>query len=354
MAKDLVNVGIVGSMFAAELHYDAYRRLGHLRVVAVSAKTEDEARPFADKHGIEGVYGDVGRMLAEHPEIDLISLCVPNFLHHPIGMQLIAAGKPFVCEKPLATTLEHAREMIAAAAAAGVRMFYAEDWIFSPALCRARAIIGEGAIGRVLYSKGKETHNGSHSIYAQTKEYCGGGAFIHLGCHPVGFVRVLHGCEVVEVMAMCSGGTDGNFFHKKYGGEDWGAALLRFEDGTVSFVEGNYICHGGLDDVVEIYGERGLIKIDLSQSSALRVYSQVGYEYSIEKTDNNLGWTRPAVDEELNLGYPGEIAHFVDCIRTGAPEARGVSADDGLACLEIVLACYESARTGKAARTGRG
>ncbi len=353
MAQNQVNVGIIGSMFAAELHINAYKRLGHVRVVCVGAKTVEEARPFAEKHGIPNVYGDVDEMIDAHPELDLISLCVPNFLHHPLGLKVVAKGKNFICEKPIATTLEHAKELIAAVEAAGVRMFYAEDWMFCPSLLRAREIIAEGAIGKVLYSKGKETHNGSHSIYAQTKEFCGGGSFIHLACHPISFVRELHGCEVVEVMAMATGGKEANFFHKTYGGEDWGAALLKFADGTTSFVEGNYICHGGLDDVVEIYGEKGQIKIDLAQSSPLRVYSQAGYEYSIEKTDNQLGWTRPAVDEYLNLGYADEIAAFVDCIRFDTPAVKGALPDDGLAVLEIILACYESAQTGKTVPTGR-
>ena len=345
-----VRVGIIGSQFAAGLHAEAYTRSPYAEVLAASAI--DNLKEFSAEFNIPDTYEDYHKML-QREDIDLISVCVPNFLHKEMVLAAAKAGKHIICEKPLATKLEDAREMIEAARNAGVKLMYAEDWVFAPALVRAKSLIEEGAIGDVLYIKAKEAHPGSHSIYAQTKEYCGGGSMIHLAIHPIGFVRWLKEKEVVEVVGKTSPGAGGNLFHKNYGGEDWAVGILTFEDGTFALVEGNYITLGGLDDRVEIYGSEGNIKVDLTQGSPLCVYSRAGFSYAVEKADTTKGWTRPAVDEEASLGYVDEIAYFLDCAREDREVKWGVRGEDGLAALEIALAVYESQKTGKAVKLAK-
>jgi predicted dehydrogenase len=102
-----------------------------------------------------------------------------------------------------------------------------------------------------------------------------------------------------------------------------------------------------MDDRVEIYGAEGRLAIDLTFGSPIQCYSRPGISYSIEKTDHNLGWTRPAVDEFYNLGYVEELRYFVDCVRTGQEPFYGVDGRAGLACLELIQALYESAQTGR-------
>jgi len=343
---DTVGVGITGAAFAGGLHADAYRRCPYAEVVAAHDMDPERLGEFCKAHGIPNACGTLDELLARD-DIQMVSVCTPNFTHKDLVTEAMKAGKHVVCEKPLATNLEDARAMVEAAEAGGRRLMYAEDWLFAPALVRTRELIGEGAVGEVLYVKAKEVHNGSHSIYAQRKEYCGGGAMIHLGIHPVGFVLALLG-EVTEVLGSVSGGEAGNLLHKEYTGEDWSAGLLTFAAGTRAFVEGNYITVGGMDDVVEVYGSEGVIKVNLTMGSPLAVYSRPGFTYAIEKADTTKGWTRPAVDEERNLGYPDEIAHFVDCVRNDTPVRPGVRGEDGLQTLRVVMAIYESARTDRA------
>jgi predicted dehydrogenase len=76
------------------------------------------------------------------------------------------------------------------------------------------------------------------------------------------------------------------------------------------------------------------------------MFSLPGYKYSIEKAEISTGWSMPAVDEERSLGYPDEIAYFVDCVRNDVEPMFGVRGEDGLAALRITLAAYESSRTG--------
>jgi predicted dehydrogenase len=347
---DKVRVGIVGSKFAADFHCDAYSRNEHARVVAVAAI--DNLEEIARKWRIPDTYGDYHEMLAR-PDIDLVSVCVPNFLHHPVVMAAAAAGKHVVCEKPLATNVADAREMVRVCAEKGVKLMYAEDWCFCPALRRAQEIIAEGGIGQVFYVKAKEVHLGTHSAFAKNKEMCGGGSFLHLGVHPIGYLLHLLGRgenPVVEVTGKMTGGLEENFLHKANGGEDFGMGMMRFASGQFAFVEGNYITVGGMQDEVEVYGSEGLLRIDLTFGSPIRCYSRRGIGYAIEKTDFTHGWTRPAVDEFFNLGYVPELAFFVDCVRFDRQPFYGVDGRAGLTCIELVQAFYESNARGRTVR----
>jgi predicted dehydrogenase len=340
-------VCIVGSKFAADLHCDAYSRNREVEIVAVAAL--DNLDAVARKWNIPKTYEDYHEMF-EREQPDLVSVCVPNFLHHDVVIAASNAGLDVVCEKPLATTIDDGHEMIEVCGKNGTRLFYGEDWCFAPTVMRMDALVEEGGIGRILYAKAKETHNGSHSPFAKTLRTCGGGSFLHLAVHPIGYLLHLLGKgtnPVVEVTGKMTGGLGENFVHTDFEGEDFGIGIMRFRNGEFGFVEGNYITVGGMDDTIEIYGTGGVLKADLTFGSNIDCYSRKGISYSIEKTDYNLGWTRPAVDEFYGLGYVNEMRYFVDCAVTKQEPAYGVSGRAGLACVELVNAFYESSRSGK-------
>lgn len=342
-----VRVGIVGSKFAADFHCDAYSRNRSVEIVAAAAI--DNLDAIARKWRIPAMYTDYNEMFRKEKP-DLVSVCVPNFLHHDVVMAASNAGLNVVCEKPLATTVEDAREMVALTESNGTLLFYAEDWCFSPTIRRMDALIAEGGIGRVLYAKAKECHNGSHSPFAKGLETCGGGSFMHLGIHPIGYMLHLLGKgnnPVIEVSGRMTGGLGENFVHHDFEGEDFGLGFMRFANGEFAFVEGNYVTVGGMDDKVEVYGTEGVLKADLTFGSNIDCYSRKGISYSIEKTDHNLGWTKPAVDEFYNLGYVDEMAYFVDCVIKREQPAYGVSARAGLTGVELVQAFYKSNREGR-------
>jgi predicted dehydrogenase len=320
-------------------------------MVAVAAIDNLEA--FSKKWNIPSVYTDY-KELMKRPDIDLVAVCVPNFLHYEVALAAARAGKHVICEKPLATNIEHAKEVISECRKYGVKLMYAEDWCFAPALMRVMEVIAEGAIGEILYVKAKEVHNGTHSPFAKNAKTCGGGSLIHLGIHPIGWALHLLGRQgankVVEVVGMVNGGGSDNYVHKDNTGEDFGLGIMKFADGKRAFIEGNYITVGGMDDKVEIYGSQGVIKVDLTFSSPVDVYSRKGYSYCIEKADNCVGWTKPAADEFYNLGYVKELEYFVDCVRKNDEPFWGVSGAAGLACLEIITAMYKSSSEGRTIR----
>jgi len=339
-----LRIGLVGAKFAGSFHVECWRGVPGAAVVAV-ADLDDQAREaFRERHGIGRGYRDY-RELACDPSLDLVDVCLPNFLHAEVSIAALEAGKQVVCEKPFATTLEDGEKVLAAQERTGGMFFYAEDWIFAPALVRIGRLLEEGAIGKPLYFKGKECHNGSHSPFAQSIRFCGGGSLIHLAVHPLGWFNALLGVPA-SVIGSCSAGLAANLLHRQLEGEDWGVGILSYADGTRAFVEGNYLTQGGMDDSVEIYGSEGVIKAELTFGSPLQVYSRRGFSYAVEKADFTYGWTRPAVDEHSSLGYKDELAHFAACLAGREKQARGTTARDGFNVLRVVEALYRSHRQG--------
>ena len=332
MAKD-VGVGLIGAGFAAGIHIDAYKKLPYVNVVAVYSRTAERAKKFAENHGLKYWYTDMDEML-KRPDIDLVSVVIPNYLHAMAALKAIEHDKHVIVEKPFTTTVEDAAKVVDAAKKKGLKVMYAENMLFSPPLRRAKQIIDEGAIGDVLIVEARESHSGSHSPYALKKEYCGGGVLMNLGVHPIAIALWLIDSPVDHVYAEM-----GNLYHKLEA-EDHASLFIRFKDDRLATIHASYTVKGGIDDRVEIYGTDGLIFVDLSHASPLKVYSEKGYSYVVEKASLSTGWSFPAVDEVWQLGYANEIEYFVNCVREDKePFPDG---EFGKKVLEVVSAAYKS------------
>ncbi|MDI9596307.1 MAG: Gfo/Idh/MocA family oxidoreductase [Atribacterota bacterium] len=341
-----INVGIIGSSYAAKFHARSYQECPDVNVVAVAARNEENLKDFCKNFKLTKFYSDYRKML-EVEDIQMVSVCVPNSLHKEVVIQAANAGKHVVCEKPLATTLEDCDEMIEACQENNVKLMYAEDFIFAPAIIRAKSIFEEGAIGNTLYIKARSSHSGSRSIYAQKLKYAGGGVLLHHGIHAVSTVMWLKEKSVIEVVGKTSKGSEGNLIHPEFEGEDWAAGILTFSDNTFSIIQSDYVTKGGSEHRFEMYGTKGNIRVNFTHSSPLLVYSSEGYKYAMDKAETTKGWTFPVVDEEKYVGYRDEIRHFVDCAKYNKEIKPGARAEDGREALEIVLAIYESAKESK-------
>jgi predicted dehydrogenase len=343
-------IGIIGAKFAGGFHMDVWKMIPGAEVAAVADLSEEARADFQKKYGVPKTYSD-GIELIKDPDIDLVDICVPNFLHAKIAIAAMREGKSVICEKPFATTMEDAHKVMEAWTKNGVKYFYAEDWIFAPALQKMETILKSGGIGNAFFFKGKEVHNGSHSPYAKKIEYCGGGAMIHLAVHPVGYFHHLLGMPS-KVTGFCSAGGKGNFIHKDFEGEDWSIGVLHFPNGEEALVEGNYITTGGMEDVVEIYGSEGRIRADITFGSPLSVFSKKGIDYAVEKAEFTQGWTRPALDENESLGYRNELRHFLGCMKDGLEQQHGTDALSGFNTFRIIDALYRSYSEGRTTTPG--
>lgn len=350
-----LRVLLIGAAFSADLHSDGYSRLlDKVEIVGICDRDISRVEALAARYGFTGytAYDDIDTAISSC-DCDLVDICMPNFLHHDVAIKALNAGHSIICEKPLATTVEDAQDMVDTAARLGKHIYYAEDWLFAPAFRKAKSILESGQLGKPLYIRARECHSGSHSPFAQKLKYCGGGCMVHLGVHPVSFMLALKDNKWDSLTAMTSGGAEKNLVHAQMEGEDWAGAFMRFDDGTFATLEANYVTVGGMEDVLDIYCEQGCIHVDLSFSGPVKVFSIPGLDYTVEKAEITTGWSTPAVDEKYSLGYCGEISHFVSCALADEDAQVGLRGVDGLETLKVINLIYQSAKDGAHIRNPR-
>lgn len=343
-----VRVLLIGAAFSADLHAEGYaRNRDKAHIVGIVDRDLERVKALADRYGFTDYKAyDSFETAINEVECDVVDICMPNFLHHAVAIAALNQGRHIICEKPLATTVEDAQDMVDTAKRLGKHIYYAEDWLFAPAFRKAIDIMESGQLGKPLYVRARESHSGSHSPFAQTIKYCGGGCMVHLGVHPVSFMLAMKNNQWSELVALTSGGGENNLVHHTMEGEDWAGALMRFKDGTVATLEANYVTVGGMEDMVDIYCEKGCLHVDISFSGPVRCFSIPGLDYTVEKAEVTNGWSTPSVDEKYNLGYVGEITHFVECIKENKDAMVGLRGVDGLETLKVINLIYKSASEG--------
>jgi myo-inositol 2-dehydrogenase / D-chiro-inositol 1-dehydrogenase len=335
-------IGIIGSGFVADIHAHAIRHfVPNAEVVAVASPTPGKAARFARERGIPNAFENYRDLLAM-PDIDLISLALPNDLHCQVTLDAARAGKHIVCEKPLCRTLEEADQMIEVCRQQGVLLLYAEELLFAPKYVRAKQLVDEGALGRAFLVKQWEEHFGPHEPWFWDVNRSGGGVMLDMGCHSIEYARWVFGKRPVKSVSA----TLGTYVHQdKTEGEDHAIVVVEYEDDCVGVAENSWAKPGGVDDRCEIYGSKGHTRADLLRGNALVTYSDVGYGYATEKMDVTTGWTFTMFEEAWNYGFPQEMQHFADCVLGKATPIE--TGEDGREVLKIIYAAYQSAGEGR-------
>lgn len=334
-------VALLGCGFIANIHAESYSRfVGDAEVVAVYGHNKAHAEEFAKQHNIPAWYDDVDALLAAE-QVDVVDICLPNYLHHEVCLKAAEANKHVICEKPLALTLEQADEMIAACESRNLKLMYAEELCFAPKYERVRALVEAGAVGDVYMLKQGEKHSGPHSRWFYQKETAGGGVMMDMGCHALAWFRWMNKNNPVKsVYASMKTVLHGGITDC----DDNTITMVEFENGVTGLAEDSWAKQGGMDDRIEVYGTKGVSYADLFQGNAALTYSLDGYDYAMEKAGSSQGWTFTIFEEAFNQGYPQELSHFIHCVRTG--DTPVVTGRDGRAVLEIIYAAYASAKSG--------
>lgn len=325
----------VGILSFAHLHAEAYIR--NLRAIAgvemIGLADEDQARGshYAREFGAR-LYPTYEALLEE---ADAVLVCSENARHRPLVELAALAGVHVLCEKPLATTLEDARAIVGACAAAGVTLMTAFPMRFNAPLLQVKQLLDRGELGAVYCFN--TTNQGRMPIHERAwfvdKELAGGGAVMDHTVHLADILRWFLACEVVEVYAQAN-----HILHAdRVAVETGGLLMLTMADGTFATIDAswskplNYPTWGGL--TMELIGERGLTTVD--------AFNQNLNQYRQEPPAN--AWLYWGSDANQAM-----IEEFVTAIRQGRPPA--VTGEDGYRALEVALAAYRSAATGQPVR----
>jgi myo-inositol 2-dehydrogenase / D-chiro-inositol 1-dehydrogenase len=340
-SKGKVKVGIIGSRFEGEIHAESFRIMPEeAEVIAVASPTAGNAEKLAKRYNIPNVYTDYREML-KNPDIEMVTITAPNKLHCQMTVDIAKAGKHVVCEKPLCMTLEEADLMVETCKKQGVLFMYAEELYFTPKYVKAKEMADQGAFGNVYLAKQSEKHYGPHAAWFWDVKQSGGGVFMDMGCHGIAFVWwLLNRPKLKSVTAQM-----GTYVHSAITkGEDNSFCILEFEGNKVALVEDSWARTGGMDDRIEIFGDKGCTYGNLHMGNALPTFSENGYGYAVEKAPTTKGWSYPVFEELYNYGFPQEMTHFARCVR--GKEQPIVTGEDGRFVQEVLLAGYQSAGSG--------
>ncbi|MDP8254163.1 MAG: Gfo/Idh/MocA family oxidoreductase [Candidatus Alcyoniella australis] len=332
-------VAQVGSGFISGVHNRALAAIPDVEVVAHCDIDAKLGKRFCKQHKIPDFYTDFGEMI-KRPDIEMVTLGVPNYLHAQYTLAAAKAGKHVVCEKPLALTLADADKMIAACKKAGVVLGYAEELCYAPKFVHAKDLVDKGAIGEPFFVKQAEKHGGPYSPWFWQEDLAGGGILMDMGCHSIEFCRWMLGKpKVKSVYAQID-----LYVHKKVTKQDDHVLMIiEFQTGQTALVESSWTLQGGMISVAEVHGPQGVVHANLLQDGmGLKVYSEKGYAPERKETR---GWHCPDWEWAFNNGYPGEMRDFVDCARNGGTPVE--TGEDGRVVLEIMIAGYLSAAQGR-------
>lgn len=331
----LLGTGLIGQFYADSLI--GMRNRDEIKVVY--SRSPENARKFAEKWHIQRWTTDLAEAIRD-PETDVVVIGLPNHLHKEATLLAAEAQKAVLCTKPLARTAEEAWEMLEAVEKAGVFHGYLEDLVYTPKTLKALEAVRQGALGKVLWARSRETHGGPHSDWFWKKEFSGGGALIDMGCHCIEIGRNFIGKEVRPVEAMCWADTQVHPIEA----EDHAIGLIRYENGAIGQFEVAWNFRGGMDLRDEVAGTQGTIWLNHWLRTGFELFTAVGPQgYVAEKAEGTTGWLFPVGDEIGALGY---VHMFLDQLNAlDQNRAPMETFYDGYVVNAIMDACYHSVQS---------
>lgn len=326
-----MRVAILGAGFMGSTHAAAWRETP-VELVGIVAENEAAARPLAEQHGAR-VFASLDEVL---PLVDVVDVCTPTHLHAGMVIQAARAGRHVICEKPLGRTLAEAQEMIRVCKQAGVKLLVAHVVRFFPEYAQAQAVVRAGQIGQVGTLR---LHRGSY----RPKKAAGnwflddeksGGILLDLMIHDFDYARWVAG-EVTQVFARKVSDA------RPDAPVDYALAILTHQGGTVSHIAGGWAYPPPVFRThFEINGEKGMIQHN--SDAAAPILDLIAREQSATP---DVGLPASPVSESP---YTAQIKEFYAALTENRPVR--VSAEDGLAAVQIALAAIESARSGRAVK----
>ena len=281
-----MKIGLIGFGFMGKTHAWCVDNLKYFykalpfgaEIAAVCASRPETTAAAAEFLGVRGATEDE---IINDPEIDVIDICTPNIYHYETLKKAIAAGKHIYCEKPLCVTAEQSNEIACLAKEKGITAQIVFNNRFLPAVMRAKQLIEEGRLGRILsfrceYLHASATDPAKNAGWKQNRDICGAGTLFDLGSHAVDMIYNLCG-DIVSVKASSQ-----IAYPERRGmnGEVWQTnadeafyMIAKTAGGAVGTIEVSKLTIGANDELnFAIYGEKGALKFNMMDLNWLYFY----------------------------------------------------------------------------------
>ncbi|MDN3311317.1 Gfo/Idh/MocA family oxidoreductase [Microbacterium oryzae] len=374
-----LGVGLVSVGWMGRLHSRAYANLplvypelGVAPRLVQAADTAEAGRAYAtDVLGYDSAVSDYREVLA-NPEVDVVSICAPNFLHAEVGIAAAQAGKHIWIEKPVGRGARETAAIRDAVLAAGVASSIGFNYRQPPAIQRARQLISEGALGQITNVRGRffggfSADPQSPRAWRFVRELSGSGVLgdlmghlvdlVHFLLGPVASVTASTGTYITERPGLPGTPDEGRMLPVE--NEDYANMLLRFDDsavaaGALGTLDASWLAVGPKAEyAIEIFGTEGSLRWDFERMNEL--------ELAIRRPGQSLGYTRVFADDtfpEYSRFQPGSGTPMgYDDLKTIEAKkfllaATGQASDnstihDALASAQVLTAAEESAASGQ-------
>ncbi len=245
-------------------------------------------------------------------DIDVIDICTPNIYHYDTLKKALLAGKHIYCEKPLCISAAQANEISTLAQNSSKIHKIVFNNRYLPAIIRAKELMDEGRIGRILSFDISYLHNSAvfpekKAAWRQTKEICGGGVLFDLGSHVIDMIYHLCGdfdsvCATTQIAFPTRTGVDGQPWNTN--ADEAFYMLTKLKNGATGTIRASKIACGTNDDLsFEIYGDKGALRFSLMQPNYLQFYDN-------SLPEDNLGGSKGFTCIETVGRYPSPGGFF--------------------------------------------
>lgn len=340
-----LKIGVIGcGSIAQHRHLLEYSWNKAVEIVAVCDINEERALEIGKEYSAKA-YTDYKELLADK-DIDAVSVCIPNYLHAPISIDALNAGKHVLCEKPMATSSEEAEQMIEAAEKNGKKLMIGHNQRFVKSHQKARELIQSGEVGKIYSFRSAFGHggpeqwsvDGKESWFFQ-KEKAFIGAMGDLGVHKTDLLRYVLGEEFVEVGAFVE--TNAKDFADV---DDNAVCVLKTESGVIGTLAASWAYTSKEDNSTVIYGEKAILRLEDHPQYSLIVQYATGeiVNYELGKIQSNDAGGQNAT---------GVIDHFVSSIVSDTEPL--ITGTEGKKSLEVILGAIKSNETKQIAKINK-
>ncbi|MBM3263754.1 MAG: Gfo/Idh/MocA family oxidoreductase [candidate division Zixibacteria bacterium] len=334
----MFNVAVIG-LGMGQGHLKGYSEIPDVAIRAIADIDESRLQTCAEQYRIPDVYTDYHQMLALD-DIDLISVCLPNYLHAPVAIAALEAGKHTLVEKPMALNVSEAEAMVKMAKkrkkTLAVSMNY--RWALGPDSLYLKHLIATGKLGRVYYVRSvslrRRTFMRGHKTWFSDKQRSGGGGLIDMGPHMIDLAMWMAG----DFSPVSVSGQTGTQIMTDTDIDDFAVGSIRMKNGVMISLESTWASHTRPGGTVTVMGTEGGAILDLNAAKGQRLTlfgDQEGTLFEQTLTSIHLPTPQPASVQE----------HVVESIRAGRTAEN--SAERGLAVMRVIDAIYRSGETGR-------
>ncbi|EON75258.1 Myo-inositol 2-dehydrogenase [Lunatimonas lonarensis] len=347
--KKPIRIAMIGTGLMGRIHTNGYKRLGdffpeyeYRPVLQVAcSRREEKIKAFAEQWGYASYETD-WRKVIERDDVDAVDICTPNDTHAEISIAAAKAGKMILCEKPLARTLEEAKEMVEVIEKAGVKNTVWYNYRRIPAVTLAKQIVASGKLGKVFHYRANflqdwtispELPQGGDALWRLDVDAAGSGVTGDLLAHCIDTAMWLNG-GIVDVSAVTETFIkervhQGSGEKKKVGIDDACTFHCHFDNGSLGLFEATRYARGHKAlYTFEINGEYASIRWDLHDMNRLEYFdhgddSIVRGWRSIHVTDGDQPymnrWWIPGTSVGYEHSFIHQVADFFKSLETGEP-----------------------------------